>query len=225
MSTTSDTPTPSHSLEGWTGNKCEPCKGHGVRMQDGEERHCPDCAGTGDEYSQKIPHLAPEEEISPYEQVLRDAVEPFLDWLEQREEGAHIKEVREGLIGVEDVIPDDHVVLGAHPRAQKDQGVVTIGHFRRLQAAYDGKAAPSPSQRLEGWTEVTPDMPFEVLRSITVDNQVLAFERGRYFNAWLTFDEYEGGWCWVDDNDSEPSPSHCRPLHEVALATAAEGQP
>jgi hypothetical protein len=89
-----------------------------------------------------------EDDIGPYEQALRDAVEPFLDWLEQREEGAHIKEVREGLIGVEDVIPDDHVVLGAHPRGHKDQGVLTVGHFRRLQAAYDGKAAPAPQPNL-----------------------------------------------------------------------------
>ncbi|EYR81440.1 hypothetical protein [Shinella sp. DD12] len=136
-------PSPDAHLEGWTGNKCEPCKGHGVRMQDGEERRCPECSGTGDEYGPKFPHLAGDDDIGPYEQALRDAVEPFLDWLEQREEGAHIKEVREGLIGVEDVIPDDQVVLGAHPRAQKDQGVLTIGHFRRLQAAYDGNAAPA----------------------------------------------------------------------------------
>lgn len=86
---------------------------------------------------------AGEDKIGPHEQALRDTVEPFLDWLDQREEGAHIKEVREGLIGVEDVIPDDHVVLGAHPRAQKDQGVLTIGHFRRLRDAYDGNDAPA----------------------------------------------------------------------------------
>ncbi len=141
------TPPPSTHLEGWTGNKCEPCKGHGVRMQDGEERSCPDCAGTGDEYGTLSD---PTDEINPYEQALRDAVEPFLDWLDQREEGAHIQEVREGLIGVEDVIPDDHVVLGAHLRAHKDQGVLTIGHFRRLQAAYDGKATPSPQPREVG---------------------------------------------------------------------------
>lgn len=82
-----------------------------------------------------------DDEISPYEQALRDAVEPFLDWLEMREEGAHIQEVRDGLIGVEDVLPDSLVVLAAHLRADKDQGVLTMGHFRKLQAAYDGKAA------------------------------------------------------------------------------------
>tara|TARA_R110002012_G_scaffold315261_2_gene528926 strand:- start:12001 stop:12615 length:615 start_codon:yes stop_codon:yes gene_type:complete len=98
-----------------------------------------------------------EDDIGPYEQALRDAVEPFLDWLEQREEGAHIKEVREGLIGVEDVIPDDHVVLGAHPRGHKDQGVLTVGHFRRLQAAYDGKAAPAPQPNVEADPSETVD--------------------------------------------------------------------
>lgn len=49
------TPSPQTHLVGWTGNKCEPCKGHGVRMQDGEERRCDDCAGTGDEYGPKFP--------------------------------------------------------------------------------------------------------------------------------------------------------------------------
>lgn len=87
------------------------------------------------------------DDVGPHEKALRDAVEPFLDWLEQREAGAHIAEVREGLIGVEDVIPDDHVVLGAHLRAQKDDGVLTIGHFRRLQSAYDGNLPTSPASK------------------------------------------------------------------------------
>lgn len=85
-----------------------------------------------------------EDNIGLYEQMLRDAVEPFLDWMEQREAGAHIQEVRDGLIGVEDVLPDDHVVLGAHPRGHKDYGVITIGHFRKLHRAYDGEASPAP---------------------------------------------------------------------------------
>lgn len=88
-----------------------------------------------------------DDDIGPHEKALRDAVEPFLDWLEQREAGAHIADVREGLIGVEDVIPDDHVVLGAHLRAQKDDGVLTIGHFRRLQSAYDGALPASPASK------------------------------------------------------------------------------
>ncbi|RVI16107.1 restriction alleviation protein, Lar family [Sinorhizobium meliloti] len=96
---------------------------------------------------------AGEDKIGPHEQALRDTVEPFLDWLEHREEGAHIKEVREGLISVEDVIPNDHVVLGAHPRAQKDQGVLTIGHFRRLRDAYDGNAAPADTDAAQSKVE------------------------------------------------------------------------
>lgn len=96
-------------------------------------------------------------------------------------------------------------------------------HDAMILRAREALFAVPPLHQMTGWTKVTPDMPFEVLKSITIDNQVLAFERGRYFNAWLKFDEYEGGWCWVDEADSEPSPSHYRPLHEVALTT--EGQP
>ncbi len=84
--------------------------------------------------------IADENEIGAFEQLLRDAVEPFLDWLEQREAGAHIKEVREGLIGVEDVIPDSHVVLGAHLRADAYEEI-TVGHFRRLRDAYEGRTS------------------------------------------------------------------------------------
>lgn len=105
----------------------------------------------------------------------------------------------------------------------EDAKKIAQDDFERIVKKVVKEDTPAPETRMAGWTEVTPNMPFEVLKSITVDNQVLAYERGRYFNAWLTFDEYEGGWCWVDDNDSEPTPSHYRPLSEVALTT--EGQP
>lgn len=92
------------------------------------------------------------DEIGVYEQMLRDAVEPFLDWLEQREAGAHIQDVRDGLIGVEDVLPDSLVVLGAHLRSDKDDGVLTMGHFRRLQSAYDGEAITPPNPSVKAAT-------------------------------------------------------------------------
>ena len=58
------------------------------------------------------------------------------------------------------------------------------------------------------WIKFDENMSFEDLKSINIDNQVLAYQGGRYYNAWLVFDEYEGGWLWMDDNDSEPNPSH-----------------
>lgn len=43
--------------EGWTGNRCSHCKGHGRRSDDdGEERRCAECAGTGDEYGSAFPN-------------------------------------------------------------------------------------------------------------------------------------------------------------------------
>lgn len=84
--------------------------------------------------------------------------------------------------------------------------------------------APSPSPKLEGWTKVPADLPQALLRSINRDNQVLAYENGRYFNAWFEFEASEGGWFWTDDADSEPNPSHYRALPAEPGATT-EGQP
>jgi len=41
---------------------------------------------------------------------------------------------------------------------------------------------------------------------------VLAYQAGRYFKCWLECDRYEGGYFWQDEEDSEPSPTHWRPL-------------
>ena len=61
----------------------------------------------------------------------------------------------------------------------------------------------------EGPWKVVPDEFTEELRQdATSGRQVLAFENGRYYNAWLEFEEYEGGWIWMDEADSEPNPSH-----------------
>lgn len=64
----------------------------------------------------------------------------------------------------------------------------------------------------EGWTEVPDEIPHEILKSINADNQVLAYENGRYYNAWFEFEQSEGGWFWTDEADSEPNPSHFMPL-------------
>lgn len=58
------------------------------------------------------------------------------------------------------------------------------------------------------WIEFPKDPSNELLKSINEENQVLAYEAGRYFNAWLEFDVYEGGYVWMDDADTEPDPSH-----------------
>jgi len=52
--------------------------------------------------------------------------------------------------------------------------------------------------------------------------QFLAFEKGRYFNCWCEYDPYEGGYFWMDDADSEPSPNLWQPL-PAAPSPAKEG--
>lgn len=84
---------------------------------------------------------------------------------------------------------------------------------RRLMSTFE----PTPERHV-GWTKAPDQPPLELLKSINVDNQVLAYENGRYYNAWFTFEPSEGGWLWTDDADSEPNPSHYRLLSEVALA-------
>ncbi len=74
-----------------------------------------------------------------------------------------------------------------------------------VQAGEDLKA--------DGWQKVPNEMPLELMKSINFDNQVLAYENGRYYNAWMTFEHSEGGWFWTDDADSEPEPSHYRKLY------------
>ena len=85
-----------------------------------------------------------------------------------------------------------------------------------------GESTPAPATHLSGWTKVPDEPPHQLLKSINVNNQVLAYENGRYYNAWFEFEPSEGGWFWTDDADSEPNPTHYRLLSEVALAS--EGQ-
>jgi len=62
------------------------------------------------------------------------------------------------------------------------------------------------------WEKVPDEITDELLALTTNGKQVLAFDRGSYFNAWLVYDEHEGGWYWMDDADSEPQPSYFMPL-------------
>lgn len=75
-----------------------------------------------------------------------------------------------------------------------------------------------------GWIKVPTEPTLELLKSINIDNQVLAYENGgRYYNAWFTFDQSEGGWFWMDEADSEPNPSHYRPLFTPPSIPSDEG--
>lgn len=75
----------------------------------------------------------------------------------------------------------------------------------------------------DGWIKVTTEPTLELLKSINVDNQVLAYENGRYYNAWFAFEQSEGGWFWMDEADSEPNPSHYRPLPNPPSIPSDEG--
>lgn len=84
-------------------------------------------------------------------------------------------------------------------------------------------ASPSPQDLSRGWTKVPEEPTLEFLKSINHDNQVLAYENGRYYNAWFEFEQCEGGWFWTDDADSEPNPSCYRALPDhLAAATEAD---
>lgn len=62
------------------------------------------------------------------------------------------------------------------------------------------------------WQKIPEEPTLEFLKSVNIDNQVLAYENGRYYNAWFAFEPSEGGWFWIDEADSEPNPSHYMPL-------------
>ena len=66
---------------------------------------------------------------------------------------------------------------------------------------------------VETWKEVPRDeITKEMIEDAGKGTQVLAYSGGSYFNAWLEFDEREGGWFWMDEADSEPIPTHYRAL-------------
>lgn len=62
--------------------------------------------------------------------------------------------------------------------------------------------------KADGWKIVPAEATTELLADTAKGKQVLAYEKGRFYNAWLEFEQSEGGWIWMDDADSEPNPSH-----------------
>lgn len=70
------------------------------------------------------------------------------------------------------------------------------------------------------WQPIPPET---LIKEAMNGKQVLVYENGRYYNAWLEFDEYVGGWLWMDDADSEPSPSHWMPLPSPPRALQQKG--
>lgn len=86
---------------------------------------------------------------------------------------------------------------------------------RRIRSALvSGSDAAVPGE--DGWRAVPEEATQELLRDASSkeagDKQVLCYENGEYYNAWLVFDPYEGGWIWMNEADSEPNPSHYRLL-------------
>ena len=84
------------------------------------------------------------------------------------------------------------------------------------------EAPPVEQSQAAAWMEIPKELQLELLKSINADNPVLAYENGRYYNAWFTFEVSEGGWFWTDDADSEPNPSHYMAL-PAPPALASEG--
>lgn len=133
--------------------------------------------------------------------------------------GQEVEAVKRWL--VEETLPNGSVIWEAvehehHARtiASRNPGNITVTPlYTRPQPA---------STALVEWKAVPEEMTNELLAAATKGRQVLAYEKGRYYNAWLEFEQYEGGWLWFDEADSEPNPSHyCElPPEPTALAAA-----
>lgn len=81
-------------------------------------------------------------------------------------------------------------------------------------------ALSSPDHADAGKVEGDGWMPIE---SAPKDGTpVLAYQAGRYFKCWLECDQYEGGYFWQDEEDSEPSPTHWHPLPSAPASEGAE---
>jgi hypothetical protein len=146
-------------------------------------------------------------EIAALEQV---ALEALPAWARDR-----ITVMRAALLAIRDA-DDIHPASSTHDVEQSRHRFRDIA--RHALAGY----APAPQPNVMGWIKVPEEPTLEFLKSVNADNQVLAYENGRYYNAWFTFEPSEGGWFWTDDADSEPNPSHYMALPaEPALAAEA----
>lgn len=145
------------------------------------------------------------------------------------------EEAQRVLNGSSDPPPPLPIVMGAEPVAwlPKDRWErMTAAEPWLTNVVYSEDQSPSfsciplygaPAIASAGWIKVPADPTLEFLKSINADNQVLAYENGRYYNAWFEFEPSEGGWLWTDEADSEPNPSHYRLLSEVALSSPMGG--
>lgn len=118
--------------------------------------------------------------------------------------------------------------LIGHSRFVASNFDIHYAHLHEAETAFNAAskvlAAPAltPAEKAgvgDGWTVVPEEMTNELIAATTKGRQVLAYENGRFYNAWMEFEASEGGWIWMDDADSEPAPSHYRSLpHEPGAA-------
>ena len=128
--------------------------------------------------------------------------------------------------------PPQHILVGSKPVAWTTKGNLETLASSPKEARYmwglpSGStisaplyASPqAPAEHVAGWKVV----PAEATRELLDDcngKPVLCYENGTYYNAWIEFEPLEGGYVWINDADSEPSPSHyCQ------LPAAPERQP
>ena len=89
-----------------------------------------------------------------------------------------------------------------------------------IEAIQERRALSSPDHADAGKVEGDG---WQSIKSAPKDGTpVLAYQAGRYFKCWLECDRYEGGYFWQDEEDSEPSPTHWRPLPSAPASEGAE---
>jgi len=69
------------------------------------------------------------------------------------------------------------------------------------------------------WVKFDNEMTDELMASVKNKTAFLCYQNGRYFNGWIEFDEYEGGYFWCDEDGSEPAPSHYAKLPDAPKDT------
>ena len=115
----------------------------------------------------------------------------------------------------------DHMIEAAKKELFGKGLVDTFTIRAALEAALT--AAPASAAEPVAWKKVPAEATKELLSDASSkqagDKQVLCYENGAYYNAWLVFEEYEGGWIWMNEADSEPNPSHYTVLPSPPLTT------